>query len=138
MERALDRIAELHEGDREPDPWCCDECGKPWPCPTRRLCDEAAASPEYLHARCDDAIASAERPTVMLVDALGAAVAERDAARADAERLAAAIRGASVRTMRQEDALAAHDALTAEAGTWVTRGTGSHGDQKYRIQDFKA
>jgi len=69
---ALDRIAELHTA-RDAD-GNCRVCGiyVAWPCPTRRLCDEAG--PENGVWQC-----------------LGQALTDRDAARADADRLAAAI-----------------------------------------------
>ena len=74
MSNALERIAELHTA-RDPD-GNCRVCGiyVAYPCPTRRLCDEAVAD----------------------MDAYVVYVNQRlynlDAARADADRLAAAAR----------------------------------------------
>jgi len=112
---ALERIAELH-GDpvtmSGSGQVCCPACGDEWPCPTRRLCDE------YRRERIDG---MKRQDFDELAD-------ERDAARADADRLAEAAetflrmeyrRGgipyegarASLRA-----ALAAHDATRAKEG----------------------
>jgi len=109
MTTALERIAELHtyvapRFDR------CRVCMEPWPCPTRRLCDDAEQAGDVW-------LRFAE------------ALAERDAARADAERWLALVRacretlwtinldgteywqaGEQVKVI--DAALAAHDALT--------------------------
>ena len=113
---ALERIAELHYKRFRRDPRVepvCGACGVPWPCPTRRLCDEAARE-----AACADSA----------TDALGVflrvAVDERAAARADADRLADAVNFAIAHSagmypgaldyLRQ--ASAAHDATRAKEG----------------------
>ena len=103
---ALERIAELHielisHGVTVP---YCAQCYWPWPCPTRRLCDERGAE----------------------------ALTDRDAARADADRLAAAAvayinaieadtddtehEAVGVAWDALDAALAAHDAARAKEG----------------------
>jgi len=107
---ALERIAELHSGK---DGWCQGCSSKEWPCPTRRLCDEAARE-----AACADSA----------TDALGVflrvAVDERAAARADADRLADAIRndlfGSFGKTESTAAALAAHDDARTKEGPAAT------------------
>ena len=117
---ALERIAELHTAqtrkavDITPYVVGCAQCFKPWPCPTRRLCDEGGAERDKIAHYLAGVIEGIE--------------AARDAARADADRLAEAAetflrmeyrRGgipyegarASLRA-----ALAAHDAARTKEG----------------------
>ena len=106
---ALERIAELHTAqtrkavDITPYVVGCAQCFKPWPCPTRRLCDEAAQ--HHADWGCDECV-----------------MAEM-AARADADRLAAALRCSRraypcncQQCNHAISALAAHDAARTKEG----------------------
>lgn len=72
---ALDKIAELHSPVADGYD-LCHHCAQPWPCPSRRLCDEGGPT-------------QAERDAF---EEMREAIAERDEARADAQRLADAAR----------------------------------------------
>jgi len=104
---ALERIAELHrqrvstwDGSR-----FCNECSHDCACPTRRLCDEA----EPL------TLGDVERMGWNVAERLGEDVRE---ARADADRLAAAMRAAMAGKPHTKfsELLAAHDAARAKEG----------------------
>ena len=102
---ALDRIAELHQCNFESGRMCV-ECRRPHPCPTRLL--SIAAANEHaadVHVMSGASLTAVERMRP-----------ERDAARADAERLAHVLR--LFPHLRHDKAvgaaLTAHDALTAE------------------------
>ena len=113
---ALERIAELHTAqtrkavDITPYVVGCAQCFKPWPCPTRRLCDEGGAERDKIAHYLAGVIEGIE--------------AARDAACADADRLAAAVNFAIAHSagmypgaldyLRQ--ASAAHDATRAKEG----------------------
>lgn len=101
---AIDKIAELHQAIGHMRP-ICSECRIAWPCPTRKLCDEA-----------DDIT----EPLLPFQEALDDLTADRDRWKADADRLAAVVRRMFRSDVHWKDAevaqaaLAAHDALTAE------------------------
>ena len=106
---ALERIAELHRPVHE-GKWAgrCKTCHLQWPCPTRRLVDEAA----------DDGALIVESWCVSCAKS----EAQRDLARADADRLAAALRWLESEAYWESGngdiyaALAAHDATRTEEG----------------------
>jgi hypothetical protein len=139
MTDALARIAELHQPDDAPGiahP-ACRECRKPWPCPTRRLCDEAdetnltEGEAERMWEQGEPVDVSVD-PDLKLTIVGGpelqsamASVGYPDPRPfiADAERLAALLRargwefdasGFPYMPDEVAAALAAHDALTAE------------------------
>jgi hypothetical protein len=108
---ALERIAELHSDVG--DLGTCAECGDVWPCPTRRLVTEDAVGG-----------GTADKPlTLGDVERMGWNVAERLAddvreARADADRLAEAMRAAVAGRSHEKFSvvLAAYDAARTKEG----------------------
>lgn len=106
---ALDRIAELHAVDDSYDltvllpTQFCRACKVPWPCLTRRLCDEAAQEAE--------ASLAVARGNAARLATYGAAVRH---ALALYERNVANIEFLLSACRTFTAALAAHDALTAE------------------------
>ena len=89
---ALERIAELHSEISRAHiglPSICDACEHDWPCPTRRLCDEAAQ--HHAEWGCDECGEAFKRGAEAGRDhASDECVMAEMAARADADRLAAA------------------------------------------------
>lgn len=96
---ALDEIAELHSEIDRSHLWLpsiCDACEQDWPCPTRRLCDEALGN----------------------LIGCAACTADRDRWKADADRLAAKLGKVAVvaaRTRVEWALYVAGDEATAEA-----------------------
>ena len=108
MSSALDRIAALHTTQGEAWDFECDECSHPWPCPTRRLCDEGADERRAEEELIAAIFSRREADTTITQVALGGAemLAAIDRQIAAHKRERAAI----------DAALAAHDAARMKEG----------------------
>ena len=123
---ALERIAELHTAqtrkavDITPYVVGCAQCFKPWPCPTRRLCDEAAQ--HHADWGCDECSEAFKRGAEAGRDHVSdECVMAEMAARADADRLAAAVRVLLVvQTKLREKTLDSDGVARFEGFTWTT------------------
>ena len=130
---ALERIAELHREISRSHiglPSICDACEHDWPCPTRRLCDEAAQ--HHAEWGCDECGEAFKRGAEAGRDhASDECVMAEMAARADADRLAAALEHVADHRTHEgvpsylacprcveaiHSALAAHDAARTKEG----------------------